>query len=146
MDSLPQRFVTPRKQQLLLVEDDPFFGDFLNRFLCLRGYDVTHSRDGYDALRLLTDQAFDFVICDINLPSLQGHRVYQHLQREKPLLCDRFIFITGNTLNHEISSFISSEKREILHKPFHVNQLFSLLENISAPISDPLGPDELFSI
>ena len=129
-----------RNKRTLLIEDDTIFGEFLKRFLTQRGYQVTHVTDANDVLPTLEQQSVDFVICDIGLPGFPGHRLYQQLRLQLPDLCSRFLFITGNAITPELDEFLRTHRVPILQKPFHINQLFSLLTELAGAENTSPGP------
>lgn len=121
----------PGIHRTLLVEDDAIFGEFLKRFLTLRNHAVVHARSADDALAHIRQQEFDYVVCDLCLPCLPGHLLYRKIRNIRPELCSRFVLITGTMLSEEVKQFFQGENVQILQKPFHVNELFSLLANLS---------------
>jgi len=75
-ESPPDSGVTPRRQPaLLLVDDDPFMLGMQSRMLRSMGYTMIGTADSADAaLTLLGERraAVDVVICDLNMPDVDG--------------------------------------------------------------------------
>lgn len=61
--------------KILLSEDDPVMMMVLNRVLQMFKYEVICSKDGEEAIRLITSEAPDMVITDISLPMVSGLEV-----------------------------------------------------------------------
>jgi two-component system OmpR family response regulator len=61
---------TPKR--ILIVEDDLQLADLLAMHLRDEGYDVTHSADGSEGLRLLASGAWNAMILDLMLPGVDG--------------------------------------------------------------------------
>ncbi|SDD46451.1 response regulator transcription factor [Streptomyces prasinopilosus] len=63
--------------RLLLVEDDNHVAAALSAVLARHGFDVTHARNGEEALRALVPEAdrFGVVLLDLGLPDQDGYEV-----------------------------------------------------------------------
>lgn len=69
---------------ILVVDDEPVIRDTLAEFLQQAGFDVRSCGSGEDALALVGQRFFDAVLCDINLPGLDGIEVLERLGRLSP--------------------------------------------------------------
>jgi DNA-binding NtrC family response regulator len=58
--------------RILIIEDDPSFGQRLARNLALDGFDTTHVESGTAGLNAMGESNFDAVLCDIKLPGIGG--------------------------------------------------------------------------
>jgi two-component system chemotaxis sensor kinase CheA len=68
---------------LLLVDDSRFFRDMLAPLLSASGYAVTSAESAAEALRLMDqDAAFDMVVCDLDLPDMDGVALAERIKRE----------------------------------------------------------------
>jgi len=110
-------------QRLLVLEDDPNFQALLREYLESVPFEVVAVNNGVEGLKAVMAQKFDAIICDMLMPTLPGDMFYRAVERTKPELCRRFIFITGFKGNPKIDDFIRSIKGTILQKPFHMGDL-----------------------
>ena len=62
---------------ILVMEDDVVTRALIEGFLKSAGYDVTLAQDGADALMQLGRQAYDAVLLDINVPTLDGLKILE---------------------------------------------------------------------
>jgi DNA-binding response OmpR family regulator len=83
-------------KKLLLVEDDNSFGYILKEYLDIKGFHVTWSRDGLQAISLIEQHTFDLCILDITLPGADGFSVAESIKKNEPGL--PFIFLTAKGL------------------------------------------------
>ena len=60
------------KNQLLLVEDDPRYGNRLKKNLELEGYEVILASSGEDAMQIFMRGTVDLVLSDIRMPGMDG--------------------------------------------------------------------------
>ncbi len=71
-------------QRLLVVEDDPNTLDGMVELLSDEGYQVQGVINGNDALAVMANEHLDIVLCDFDLPDVNGLKV--SLQLKKMLL------------------------------------------------------------
>jgi len=114
-------------RNILLVDDDTDLLDVLKTFLESHNYVVTAAKNGVEALHEVIDLDFDAIICDMKMPTMPGDMFYLAVQRIKPYLCDRFIFVTAHEKEPKIEAFIRNNKGAILLKPFHIDELIRTL-------------------
>src|SRR6056297_354455 len=69
-----------RPADLLLVDDEPMVREVLTRYLEQDGHRVTAVGDGAAALATIAEQAFDLVVLDLMLPTVDGLSVLRELR------------------------------------------------------------------
>jgi DNA-binding NarL/FixJ family response regulator len=57
------------------------------------------------------------------MPNMRGDMFYKAVERTKPRLCKRFVFMTGHQTNKEVNDFIRGIRGLVLWKPFEMHQL-----------------------
>jgi len=70
----------PRRQRVLVVEDEPMVAEVVERYLRRDGYDVTVIHDGERALVEFERLTPDLVVLDIMLPGLDGMEVCRRMR------------------------------------------------------------------
>ncbi|MEF1290477.1 response regulator transcription factor, partial [Vibrio sp. M260118] len=65
---------------ILLVEDDPLLNGQLTALLSKQGYQVSNIQCGALALTTLSQQQFDLIILDINLPQVDGFGLLNYIR------------------------------------------------------------------
>ncbi|MEZ4271754.1 MAG: response regulator [Myxococcota bacterium] len=58
--------------KILIVEDDKNIGELLEALLKIQNHEVHRAISGSQALQKSLTDEFDFLICDLMLPDLQG--------------------------------------------------------------------------
>lgn len=66
--------------RVLVVDDESVVRSFLRRALERRGYRVTEAADGASGLSILSEQPFDVVLLDMNMPRMSGAEVLKRLR------------------------------------------------------------------
>ena len=82
-------------KKILLVEDDPFLSSLLKNRLTKEGVEVTHAKDGEEALLSLKDNKPDLILLDLILPKKSGFEVMEGM-RQDPQLQNAPIIIISN--------------------------------------------------
>jgi CheY-like chemotaxis protein len=77
---------------ILVVEDEIVTQRLTRKILEERGYDVIVAEDGVDALMALGKINFDLILCDINMPNLDGFKLVEFLNTKNIFI--PIIFIT----------------------------------------------------
>jgi PAS domain S-box-containing protein len=72
------------KIRLLYIEDDEAQREESTELLRKRGYDVSAARDGNTGLEILGQITFDAVLCDLNMPGMNGLEVLRQAKKIAP--------------------------------------------------------------
>ena len=115
-------------KSILLVEDDVAFAEVVKEYLESFNYSVTIAPDGVQGLKRVMERDFDVVLCDLLMPNLPGDMFYVAVERAKPRLAKRFIFITGHQNNPKISEFVKKVRALTLFKPFEMHLLTETIQ------------------
>jgi DNA-binding response OmpR family regulator len=120
-----------RPPTVLLLEDDGSLAVPLMERLQEDGFRVSLVTNGADGLRELMTTDFDVIICDMLMPHLPGDMFYLAVERTKPALCKRFVFMTGHKADPKWDAFVRKVGGVMLWKPF---QYYELRERIDLVI------------
>lgn len=117
----------PPKKKVLLLEDDCAFKDVMSVLLQESGLEVIAVQNGVEGVHEVLASDFEVIICDMMMPALPGDMFYRAVERMRPHLCDRFVFMTGHRHNEKLNEFLDAVEGIVLHKPFHVDDLLELI-------------------
>ena len=140
----PAKVVSPRVQsapplapaapnataRVLVVDDEALVGRSIRR--ALRGHDVQVLSSGKEAIQMLTDvqpPTHDVVFCDLMMPEFSGMDVFEAVQRARPDVAKRFVFMTGGAFTPRARRFLESTENEWLEKPFDISQIRAMVES-----------------
>ena len=113
----------PERGRVLLLDDDPTLREIITAFLTENGYGVVPVQNGGEGVREVLANDFALVICDFNMPGLPGDMFYRAVERIRPELCNRFIFITGHRDDAKTNDFLRRVNGFVLWKPFPLQEL-----------------------
>jgi CheY-like chemotaxis protein len=115
---------------ILVVDDEAEVGDLVRELLAAAGHRVEVAANGVKALECLHERAYDVIISDMRMPELDGPGLYRAVQRWRPALCRRFVFMTGDALGSETTAFL--EPMRTLHKPFRPREIHDAVGDVLA--------------
>ena len=114
--------------RVLLLADDPSLNEIISSFLTENGYTAVVVPNGGEGIREILAGDFSVVLCDLLMPALPGDMFYRAVERIRPSLCERFVFMTGHRDDARTSQFIKDINGYVLQKPF---QMKDLLDSIA---------------
>jgi CheY-like chemotaxis protein len=121
----------PKAKKILVLEDEVAFAILLKEDLEAEGYQVTVVSNGAEGLKKILTTDFEIIICDMVMPNFPGDMFYLAVERARPDLCKRFIFMTGHQGDVKIREFIRRIRGLMLWKPFETHVLFDAIKVVS---------------
>ena len=115
---------------ILMLEDDPDLATTLKEFFLNEGFAVTHAVNGVDGLKRIMAGDFNLILCDMLMPHLAGDMFYAAVERVKPNLCKRFIFMTGHQGDPKWDAFVRRVGGIMLFKPFELHVLIEAIQSV----------------
>lgn len=115
--------------RLLLIEDDLQAAEYLVKGLRENGYSLEHSADGRDGLNKATQQRFDVIIADRQLPWLDGLSIIGAL-RQKGDRTPVLILSALGTVDDRVHG-LKAGGDDYLTKPFALTELLARIEALS---------------
>ena len=111
---------------ILLVEDHRLLAETLIDFLATESIETDYAANGMLALQLATEQSYDALILDINLPGMDGYSVCRYLredyQQDTPIL----MLTARDELQDKLTGFAKGAD-DYLIKPFDNEELLARL-------------------
>src|SRR5438874_1903294 len=123
--------------RVLLLDDDPKFTELIEAYLAAESIEVVVVPNGAEGLRQIMRCDFDVIVCDLKMPHLAGDRFYLAVDRVKPHLCERFLFITGFGRNKALDWLSEISDPRVMYKPFHLLDLLHAITDIARASQRP---------
>lgn len=117
-------------KSILLVDDDKQLASALQWILADENFLVDIAHDGEEAILKIKVNDYDAVICDLMMPRMRGDEFYVKAQEMRPILSNRFVFITGFPTEPKVKDFLTRYRMKYLVKPFPVQALIKCVKEL----------------
>lgn len=68
---------------ILIVDDEMLIRNVIKEYLLNEGYKVLEAKDGFDALRVISDNKVDLIVLDIMMPKMDGFTCLSEIRKTK---------------------------------------------------------------
>jgi len=112
-------------QNFLLIDDDFDTVQVLSSYIKKIGFDgeIYESSTVEQGKELLEEHKIDYIICDYNLPSIEGIELLKYIRAQEAFANIPFLMVSRyDDVNHMIESSKNGSS-DYLTKPFTINQL-----------------------
>jgi DNA-binding NtrC family response regulator len=116
--------------KLLVVDDESNLRLVVQKELSRQGHDVETASDGEAAWELIEHEDFDVVLCDINMPRLDGIGLLRRL-RERSQNPPEVIMLTGQATVESAIEAMKLGAYDYLTKPYRITELAALVQQAS---------------
>lgn len=110
-----------KRQKIMLVEDEESLAVGLKFNLEEEGYEVSHARDGREALEFYEKENYDLIILDVMLPYVNGFEVAEQIRKKNPQL--PILMLTARTRKEDKIHGLELGADDYMTKPFHLDEL-----------------------
>jgi two-component system chemotaxis response regulator CheY len=115
----------------LVVEDSPTMRQLitfsLKRF---RNAKIVEATDGVDALKKLNEGKFSLIICDINMPLMDGLKFLSMVRKNPEYNSVPFIIVTTEGAEADKKKGLSLGANAYLPKPIQTNELLRVVKEL----------------
>ena len=108
--------------RVLIADDDPLIGSFLEKGLRASGFATLVVHDGEQAERMSLTEEFDLLILDMGLPKREGFHVLQSLRSRGSKL--PVLVLTGRR-ERDVVACLEGGADDFMQKPFHFDELLA---------------------
>jgi DNA-binding response OmpR family regulator len=113
-----------------VVDDEESIREIVQEGLVARGMVVEGTSNAEEALAQLAERRYEIVLCDFNMPGLNGEKLFERVRAQAGPSTPRFVFMTGALLDSETIAEFDKLGASVLQKPFHVAVLAELLTKL----------------
>ncbi len=115
------------KKKLLIVEDNPVNMKLLKLLIKNMDFEPLYAENGKEALRIIKEHVPDIVLCDIQMPEMDGIQLVQHIRAENSLSHITVIAVTAHAMVGDRERLLSYGFDAYISKPIDTRKLRELL-------------------
>jgi DNA-binding response OmpR family regulator len=132
-----------KNKRILLVEDDPNFGNVLRDYLSLNNFEVTLAKDGLEGFVFFKNNDYDLCILDVMMPRKDGFTLAEDIRKTNTTV--PIVFLTAKTMKEDILKGYQVGADDYLTKPFDSEVLLYKIKAIFQRKEQESGQeDEVF--
>jgi PAS domain S-box-containing protein len=117
-------------RSVLVVDDEEGIREIIQDGLSGRGLKVHALASSEAALDWLAENKAEIVICDFNLPGINGEKLFEELRRKLGFALPQFVFVTGELVSSSVAERYHEMGARVLQKPFALSALASLVTEL----------------
>lgn len=115
---------------LLIVDDEPLIRETLAEYLANEGFETAVCASGEDALGLAGERQFDVVLCDVQLPGMDGIQFLERLSKISPQTF--VVLITAYATVESAVEAFHLGAQDYLMKPLLLDEVLSKIRRLIA--------------
>ena len=114
--------------KILVIDDEADFRQIIIRFLSKQGFAVVAAPDGAAGVGLAAETLPDLIVCDLNMPGMDGYAVLAALRRDPKLADIPLIFLTGQSQPSQVRQGMNLGADDYLTKPVKLDDLLGAVK------------------
>ena len=117
--------------KILVVDDDRAILDMVKRYLTANGMAVVMTDNGSEALLLIKDSRPDMVLCDSQMPGLDGQALCRAIKREAKTASIPVVLMSGERMgDKDVVSGLEQGADDYILKPFSMSVMLARLKAV----------------
>ena len=119
-----------RDHSVLIVDDEEGIREIVQEGLVGRGMKVHCLGSAEEALAWLAENGSEIVVCDFNLPGMNGEKLFEELRHRLGARVPQFVFMTGELVSSSVTERFQQMGARVVQKPFQLSALAVLLTEL----------------
>ncbi|MCV2366154.1 response regulator [Paucibacter sp. DJ1R-11] len=115
---------------ILVVDDSGSFRTVVKLALQKAGYSVIEAVDGQDAVAKLTGAKINLIVCDVNMPNMDGLTFLKHVKSLAAYKFTPVIMLTTESQEAKKAEGRSAGAKAWITKPFQPSQLVDAVNKL----------------
>ncbi len=105
--------------KVLVVDDFATMRRIIKNILKQTGFtNILEAEDGKSALKMLQNDKFDLILCDWNMPEMQGIELLTRMKADEQLKGIPFVMVTAEAQKENIIEAVKAGVNSYIVKPF----------------------------
>ena len=128
------------RDKILIIEDDDGICKFLKTTLSANSYDIILSRNGKDALEMISSHCPDCILLDLGLPDMDGNTIIENVRKWSSV---PIIVISARITEDDKAGALDLGADDYLTKPFGTVELLARIRTALRHTRTVSGDDNI---
>jgi len=111
-------------KRILVLDDKEDVRSVVTSMLTSFGFSTCEARTGHEGLQMALKQRPDLILCDVNMPEMDGYRTLAAIRSLPSIMATPFIFMAGCGGKEDLRRGMVCGADDFLSKPFQPDELF----------------------
>ena len=123
-------------QKVLVVDDMKSMRSLIKACLVDLGIameNIAEAADGRSAMSIMQTKRFDLIVCDGDMPRMDGLELLKAVRADERLASQRFLMLTANTHAGKVGLAIAAGVSDYIAKPFKPDTLQTKVSRLLTP-------------
>ena len=120
------------KSRIVVIEDNPDNLELITYLLSKRGYVTLSAQDGVEGLALVRKEKPDLIICDIDLPKMNGYEIAQQLKSDPEFNLIPLLAVTAYSMIGDREKILEKGFNGYISKPIESEDFVNKVEEFMA--------------
>lgn len=121
-------------QSILIVDDEESLASSISEVMFKYGHSAITATSAAKAIELIKNKPFDIILSDVHMPGSDGVEFFYDVKNFNNTISDKFIFMTGYSLDQNLKDFFRDEKHIYLNKPFEISELLDAINKVALKV------------
>ena len=117
-----------RKKKILIVDDFIPLLEDVSEFLEMEGFSVVMAKNGAEGMQNALQNDFDIIICDIEMPHINGLELFKTLKAIPDKSNIPFVFLTARAQPEDFRAGLRLGADDYITKPFELEELLDSID------------------
>ena len=114
-----------KKKKILIIDDFQPLLEEIVEFLSFEGYQTYSAKDGVEGVQMAIQHLPDLIICDIEMPKMNGYEVFKNLEKIPSTASVPFIFLTAKAQVEDFKTGLKLGVDDYITKPLDLDDLMA---------------------
>ncbi len=112
---------------ILIIEDQPDMRENITTILEMENYAVLNAANGKEGLDRAREEKPDLILCDVMMPTMNGHEFLQRMREDRTIAGTPFIFLTARGEKTDLRAGMNLGADDYLTKPATATELLTAI-------------------
>lgn len=112
-----------QKKNILIIDDESSIRENIGEYLREFNFQTLLAQNGVEGVQIAIEHKPDLILCDIDMPGMNGHEVLRQIQEFSELSVIPFIFLTAKSSTAELREGMQMGADDYITKPFKLSDI-----------------------